>query len=73
MNDYDQLYKLVIDGFIKNGFEIYLQNSFVTTLRRWKLVHKTEDLKIVESVVNVYLDDTENPTNVSVRFAYYER
>lgn len=73
MNNYRELYQLVIDGFIKNGFEICLQNSFITTMRRWKVVHKTEDLKVIETVVNIILNDDDNPSQVLVRYAYYEK
>ncbi len=73
MNNYHQLYESVIQGFIKDGFEIYMKTSWMCTLRRWKLVHQTEDIKVIETVINVYLDDEDNPTNVLVRFAYYQK
>ena len=41
-------------------------------MRRWKLVHRTEDLKIIESVVNIFYDDEANPTQIITRFAYFE-
>ena len=44
---YKELYELVIQGFLLQGYEIYKQCSFLTSLRRWKLVHATEDLKVL--------------------------
>lgn len=73
MNNYQELYNMVIEGFIKEGFEIYKKSSWLTSLRRWKLVHQIEDIKVIETIINVYLDDEDNPTNVLVRFAYFER
>jgi hypothetical protein len=72
MNNYQQLYEMVIDGFLKNGFEIYQKSSWICSMRRWKLVHRTEDLKIIESVVNIFYDDEANPTQIITRFAYFE-
>jgi hypothetical protein len=73
MNNYKELYQIVIQGFIDQGWELYLQNSFMTSLRKWKLAHKTEDIKLMESMINIYLDDEDNPTTVMVRFAYYSK
>jgi hypothetical protein len=73
MNDYHKLYEDVITGFLRDGFEIYHKSSWLTTMRRWKLVHQTEDMKVIESVVNIYLDNEAEPTTVMVRFAYYEK
>jgi hypothetical protein len=73
MNDYYQLYETVIESFIKNGFEIYQKSSVFCSLRRWKLIHKSEDLKIVESQINIYFDDKNNPSQVIVRFQHYEK
>jgi hypothetical protein len=70
---YKDLYNLVIKGFLSQGYEIYTQCSFLTTLRRWKLVHQTEDLKIVETMVNIIFDETEGAEQILVRFSYYER
>jgi hypothetical protein len=73
MNDYYQLYELTIDGFIKNGFEIYQKSSVFCSLRKWKLVHQLEDIKIIETQINIYFDNNQNPSEVIVRFSYYER
>jgi len=73
MNNYNDLYELIINGFLKDGFEIYQKTSWLCTMRRWKLVHEIEDLKVLETVINIFLDDEDNPTTVSVRFAYYEK
>jgi hypothetical protein len=73
MNKYNELYEAIIAGFLKDGYEIYAKSSWMCTVRRWKLVHKTEDIKVIETVVNIYLDDEDNPTNVLARFAYHEK
>jgi len=73
MNNYVQLYEAIIEGFKRDGFEIYHKSSWLCTMRRWKLVHKTEDMKVIETAINIYLDNEEEPTNVLVRFAYYEK
>jgi len=73
MNNYYQLYELIIEGFIKNGFEIYQKSSVFCSLRRWKFIHKIEDLKIVETSVNIYFDNNQKPTEVIVRFSNYEK
>lgn len=73
MNNYQQLYETIIAGFLKDGFEIYAKSSWMCTMRRWKLVHQTEDIKIVETAINIFIDDEDNPTNVSVRFAYHDK
>ena len=73
MNDYQELYETIIEGFLKDGFEIYAKSSWMCTMRRWKLVHKIEDIKILETVINIYIDSEDKPTTVSVRFAYHER
>lgn len=73
MNKYHELYEAIIAGFLKDGYEIYAKSSWMCTVRRWKLVHKIEDIKVVETVVNIFLDDDENPTTVSARFAYHDK
>lgn len=73
MNNYQELYESIINGFLKDGFEIYQKTSWLCTMRRWKLVHETEDLKVIETIINIFLDDEDNPTTVSVRFAYHEQ
>jgi hypothetical protein len=73
MNNYQELYEAVIAGFLKDGFEIYAKSSWMCTMRRWKLVHKTENIKVIETMINIYLDDEDNPTTVAVRFAYFEQ
>jgi hypothetical protein len=72
MTKSEDLFNLVIESFIKNGFELYDRNSFIATLRRWKLVHKTEDLKIIETSVNIILTE-ENEPQILVRYSYYEK
>jgi hypothetical protein len=72
-NNYRQLFDLIVDGFIHNGFEIVNRASWITTLRRWKVVHESEDLKVVESEVNIFFDDIDEPTQIVTRFAYYEK
>jgi len=73
MNNYVQLYEAIIEGFKRDGFEIYQKSSWLCTMRRWKLVHETEDIKVIETIINIYIDDEDNPTNVLVRFAYFEK
>ena len=73
MNNYKQLFDVVVDGFLKNGFEIYIQNDWITTLRRWKLVHETEDLKVIETDVSIYYDNIDEPTGIITRFSYYNK
>jgi hypothetical protein len=72
MNNYKELYESIITGFLKDGFEIYQKTSWLCTMRRWKVVHDTEDLKVLETVINIFIDNEDEPTTVSVRFAYYE-
>lgn len=71
MTKSEDLFNLVIESFIKNGFELYCKNSFIATLRRWKLVHQTEDLKVIETSVNIILTE-ENEPQILVRYSYYE-
>jgi hypothetical protein len=73
MNNYIELYETVIEGFLKNGFEIYHKSSWITILRRWKLVHQTEDLKIIDTVVNIIFDETEGAEQILVRYNFYEK
>jgi hypothetical protein len=73
VNNYKELFNLIIKGFLLQGYEIYLQNSFVCTLRRWKLVHKTEDLKVIETDVSIYYDNMDEPTGIIARFSYYNK
>jgi hypothetical protein len=73
MNSYQQLYQAIISGFQKDGFEIYQKSSWMCTMRRWKLIHKTEDIKVIETIINIFIDDEDNPTNVQVRFSYYNK
>jgi hypothetical protein len=73
MNNYQELYECIIAGFLKDGFEIYAKSSWLCTMRRWKLTHEKEDIKILETVINIFIDDVDNPTTVNVRFAYYEQ
>lgn len=79
-NNYRQLFDLIVDGFIQNGFEIVNRDSWITTLRRWKLIHdendlfsSTSDIKVIESEVNVFFDDIDEPTQIITRFAYYNK
>jgi hypothetical protein len=73
MNNYQQLYEAVIAGFLKDGFEIYAKSSWMCTMRRWKLINQTEDIKVIETIINIFIDNEDEPTNVSVRFAYYNK
>jgi len=73
MNDYRKLFNLVIKGFLQEGYEVYKECDWLCTLRRWKLVHTTEDLKVVETMVNVIFDETEEAEQILVRYSYYER
>lgn len=73
MNNYQHLYEAIIEGFLKDGFEIYQKSSWMCTMRRWKLIHKTEDLKVLETMVNIILDETEGAEQILVRYAYYEK
>ena len=73
MNKYNELYEAIITGFLKDGFEIYAKSSWMCTVRRWKLVHKTEDIKVVETIVNIILDETEGAEQILVRFAYHDK
>lgn len=71
-NKYRELFNLTIQGFLSQGYEIYKQCDWLVTLRRWKLVHKTEDIKILETMVNIIFDETEGAEQILVRFSYYE-
>jgi len=71
--EYQQLFDVVVDGFVKNGFEISLKSSWMTTLTKWRLVQSPEDLKVVESIVNVFVDNEDEPTQIISRFSYVER
>jgi len=73
MNKTNNLYDLVIESFIKNGYEISFKSSFITTVQRWKLIHKSEDIKVVETSVNIILDETEGAEQVLVRYSYYDK
>jgi hypothetical protein len=72
-NNYRQLFDLIVEGFIQNGFEIVNRDSWIVTLRRWKLSHEFIDLKVVESEVNVFFDDIDEPSQIVTRFAYYDK
>jgi hypothetical protein len=72
-NPYQELFSAVVTGLVKNGFEISLQTSWMVTLTKWKLVHTTEDLKVVECIVNVFMDNEDEPTQIISRFSYVER
>lgn len=72
-NNYRQLFDLIVDGFIQNGFEVVNRDSWITTLRRWKLSTEFVDLKIIESEVNIFFDDIDEPTQIVTRFAYYNK
>jgi hypothetical protein len=71
MNNYKELYDLIVKSFLADGYEIYKQCDWLTTVRRWKLVHATEDLKVLETMVNIILDETDGAGQVLVRYAYY--
>ena len=73
MNNYQQLFDLIIEGFSQNGFEIVNRNSWICTMRRWKLSHEFVDLKVIESEVNIFFDSMDEPTQIVTRFAYYEK
>ena len=73
MNKYQELYELTIKGFLQEGYEVYRKCDWICTLRRWKLVHKTEDIKVIETMINVILDDTEGAEQILVRFSYYDK
>ena len=47
---YKELFDLTVQGFLSQGYEIYKQCDWIVTLRRWKLVHQTEDLKVLETI-----------------------
>jgi hypothetical protein len=67
------LFKMVVDGFLSQGYEIKCELPWIVTVIRWKLVHKEEDLKIIESMVNIIIPDEEYPNDVYVRFSYYDK
>jgi len=68
MNDYDELFELIIKSFILNGFEIYQKSSTFCSLNKWLLVHRTEDFKVLESQVYIGFDNAQHPTEIIVRF-----
>jgi hypothetical protein len=70
---YKELYNLIIQGFLLQGYEISTQCSFLTTLRRWKLSNEFVDLKVVETEVNIFFDDIDEPSQIVTRFAYYNK
>ena len=73
MNNYHSLFETVIKGFLQDGYEIYKQCDWLCVLHRWKLVHKTEDIKILETMVNIIFDETEGAEQILVRFNYHEK
>jgi hypothetical protein len=73
MNNYKELYDLIVKSFLADGYEIYKQCDWLTTVRRWKLVHATEDLKVLETTVNIIHDETEGAEQILVRYSYYEK
>lgn len=73
MNNYQSLYEITIEGFLKDGFEIYMKSDWICTVRRWKLVHQSEDIKVIESMVNIIFDKTEGAEQILVRYSYYEK
>jgi len=68
----NNLYETTIKGFLLQGYEIYKQCSWLTTMRKFKSVHVTEDLKVIESVISVIIPDEEYPNDIYIRNAYYE-
>lgn len=70
---YRQLFEDVVQGFLSQGYEIYKQCDWLVTVRRWKLVHQTEDIKVIETMVNIILDETEGAEQILVRYSYYEK
>jgi hypothetical protein len=42
-------------------------------MRRWKLVHATEELKVIDTIINILLDNENDPSEVTVKFLYYEK
>ena len=70
MNNYKELYELIVKSFLADGYEIYKQCDWITTVRRWKL---TETEKIMETMVNIILDETDGAGQILVRYAYYEK
>jgi len=70
MNKYKELYDLIVKSFLADGYEIYKQCDWITTVRRWKL---TETEKIMETMVNIILDETDGAGQILVRYAYYEK
>ena len=70
MNNYKELYDLIVKSFLADGYEIYKQCDWLTTVRRWKL---TETEKIMEVMVNIIYDQAEDAGQILVRYAYYEK
>ena len=70
MNNYRTLYDLIVKSFLADGYEIYKQCDWITTVRRWKL---TETEKIMETMVNIIYDEAEGAEQILVRYAYYEK
>jgi hypothetical protein len=70
MNKYKELYDLIVKSFLADGYEIYKQCDWITTVRRWKL---TETEKIMETMVNIIYDEAEGAEQILVRYAYYEK
>ena len=73
MNKCQELFDLVIESFLKNGYELYCRNSFIATVRRWKLVHRTEDMKVIETSVNIILNEEGNDPQILIRYSYYDK
>jgi len=73
MNNYRTLYDLIVKSFLADGYEIYKQCDWLTTVRRWKLVHEPVPFKVLETMVNIIYDQAEDAEQILVRYAYYEK
>jgi hypothetical protein len=70
MSNYKELYDLIVKSFLADGYEIYKQCNWLTTVRRWKF---TETEKIMEVMVNIIYDQAEDAEQILVRYAYYQK
>jgi len=67
---YKQLMKDIVKGFELQGYEVYLTSSWMITMRRWTSINIDGQTKTLTAQINIYYDDDENPTQISVRYSY---
>jgi hypothetical protein len=64
--------KDIVKGFELQGYEVYLESSWMITMRRWTSVNISGDTKTITAQINIYYDNEEQPTQISVRYSYVD-